>query len=83
MSRAVSRACSLSYDQLQMLLRDRYNDLQGLGSDAISDADRLGLLVGAEVWCVPKTQHALPDFGVRVLIERNGRWNRPFGTGGE
>ena len=36
LSRAVSRACSLSYDQLQMLLRDRYNDLQGLGSDAIS-----------------------------------------------
>ena len=40
-----SRQVRGALDQTQKLLRDGYNSLQGLGSYAISDADRLGLLI--------------------------------------
>ena len=40
-----SRLVRGALDQTQKLLRDGYNSLQGLGSYAISDADRLGLLI--------------------------------------
>ena len=37
--------CGAALDQLSRLLRDGYNFIQGLGSFAISDAERIGLFV--------------------------------------
>ena len=45
-SRATASAnARAAVDQLQKLLRDGYNFIQGLGSFAITDADRIGLFI--------------------------------------